>query len=88
MFESICTVGERGQITLPKFIRKVKNISGKDKVIVKLKDESIVVEKFLSKKQFEKKLIEGYKKMAKRDLETCKEWEVVDKETDAMLDDY
>lgn len=88
LFESICAVGERGQITLPRVIRQIKGITGKDKVIVKLKNNDIVIEKFLAKKQLEKELIEGYKKMAKRDLQVCKDWEVIDKETDAMLDDY
>jgi len=88
LFESICAVGERGQITLPRVIRKIKGITGKDKVIVRLQNNNIVIEKFLAKKQLEKDLIEGYKKMAKRDLQVCKDWEVIDKETDAMLDDY
>jgi len=88
LFESICVVGERGQITLPKVIRQINGIKGKDKLIVKMENEKMVVEKFLDKKAREKLMIEGYKKFAKRDLEICKEWEHVTKEADAMLDDY
>ncbi len=88
LFESVCVVGERGQITLPKTIRKIKGILGKDKVIVKLKGEEIVVEKMKTKKNSSALFKEYYQKYGKRDLAVCKDWELVDKETDAMLDDY
>ena len=88
MFESICVVGERGQITLPKVIRQINGIKSKDKLIVKMENEKMVVEKFQNKKEVEKLMKEYYLKYAKRDLEICKEWEHVTKEADAMLDDY
>jgi len=87
LFESICVVGERGQITLPKTIRELWRIKGKDKLIVKIENQRVVVEKYLGRKELEKKMIEGYKKMAKLDLQTAKEWEHASKEADAMLDD-
>lgn len=88
MFESICVVGERGQITLPKVIRQINGIKSKDKLIVRMDNERMVVEKFLDKNAKEKLMIEGYKKMAKKDLETSEEMKHVSVEADAMLDDY
>jgi AbrB family looped-hinge helix DNA binding protein len=81
-------VGERGQITIPKIIREKEGIKMHDKVVVKLEDRKIVVEKILSKKEKEKLMIEGYKKMAKSSLEICKEWEPTEKEASRFLDDY
>ncbi len=88
MYESISSVGERGQITLPKALRVVKGIKPKDKVIVKLEGGKIVVEKSLSKKEKEKLMVEGYKKMAKLDKEIAEEMRHVSKEAGAVLDDY
>ncbi|MDO8537630.1 MAG: AbrB/MazE/SpoVT family DNA-binding domain-containing protein [archaeon] len=88
MYESEAIVGERGQITIPKIIRKIEGIKPKDRLIVKIEDERIVVEKALSKKAKEKLMIEGYKKMAKLDAETEEEWKFASKEADEMLDDY
>ena len=88
MYESITVVGERGQITIPKIIRDIEGIKAKDKVIVKIENEKIVVEKKLSKREKEKLMVEGYKKMAKLSLEIEDEWKFVSKEADAMLDDY
>jgi len=88
MYESISVVGERGQITIPKLIRKLNGLKAKDKVIVKMEDSRIVIEKALAKKQKEELMIEGYKKMAKIDEETEEEWKYASKEADEMLDDY
>lgn len=85
MYESITVLGERGQITIPKDIREKEGLKPKDKVIVKIEDSKIVVEKSLSKKEKEKLMIEGYKKMAKISLETEKEWKNAGKEADMML---
>ena len=49
MYESITTVGERGQITLPKTIRDKEGLKKKDKVIVKLEDNKIIVKKMKTK---------------------------------------
>lgn len=88
MYESVVVVGERGQVTIPKDIRDKEGIKPKDKVIVKIEDDRVVVEKALSKKQKEELMAEGYKKMAKLDKEIEEEWKYTSKEADAMLDDY
>ncbi|MDO8634371.1 MAG: AbrB/MazE/SpoVT family DNA-binding domain-containing protein, partial [archaeon] len=81
-------VGERGQITIPKNIRDLGDIKPKDKVIVKIENDRIVVEKALGKAEKEKLMVEGYKKMAKLGLELEEEMKHVSKEADAMLDEY
>ena len=58
MYESVTTVGERGQITLPKIIREKEGLKSKDKVIVKIEGARIVVEKTMSKKEKEKLMLE------------------------------
>jgi len=88
MYESMTTVGERGQITIPKEIRKKESLMPKDKVIVKIENGKIIVEKAMSKKEKEKLMIEGYKKMAKLDEKIEKEMRYASKEADEMLDDY
>lgn len=88
LFESICVVGERGQITLPKVIRQINGIKSKDKLIVKMENEKLIVEKLQNKKETEKMLKEYHAKYSKRDLEICDDWKKVDKETDAMIDAY
>ncbi|PIN85478.1 MAG: AbrB family transcriptional regulator [Candidatus Diapherotrites archaeon CG11_big_fil_rev_8_21_14_0_20_37_9] len=88
MYETISTVGERGQITISKDIREKEGLKPKDKVIVKMENGKITIEKMFSKKEKEKLLIEGYKKMAKHDEELEDEMKYTSKETDAMLDDY
>ena len=87
MYESVTVVGERGQITIPKLIREKEGLNAKDKVIVSIVDNKIVVEKF-SREDKEKLMIEGYKKMAKLDEEIEDEWKYVSKEADEMIDDY
>ena len=88
MYESVVVVGERGQVTIPKDIRDKEGIKPKDRVIIKIEDDKVVVEKALSKKQKEELMIEGYKKMAQLDKEIEEEWKYASKEADAMLDDY
>ena len=88
MYETIAVVGERGQITIPKTIREIENLKPKDRVIVKIENEKIVVEKALGKQEKEKLMIEGYKKMAELDKEIEEEMKHVSKEADAMLDEY
>jgi len=88
VFESVTVIGERGQITIPKDIRDREGLKPKDRVIVKIEDNKIVVEKSLSKKEKEKLMVEGYKKMAKLDKEIAEEMKYVSKEADAVLDDY
>lgn len=88
MYESITIVGERGQITIPKTIREKEGLKKKDKVIVKLEDGKIVVEKLLSKKVKEKLMKEYYIKYAKLNEKIAEEWKYVSKEADEMLDEY
>ncbi len=88
MYEGISSVGERGQITLPKALRAAKGIKPKDKVIVKIEDERIVVEKAISRKEKEKLMVEGYRKLAALDLAIEDEMKHVSKEADRFLDDY
>ena len=88
MYESMTTVGERGQITIPKEIRKKESLMPKDKVIVKIENGKIIVEKAVSKKEKEELMKEYYIKNAKEDEKLAEEWKYVSKEADAMLDDY
>ena len=88
MYESTCTVGERGQITIPKHIRKLRGIKAKDKVVMKIDGDKILVEKTITKKEKEKLLEEGYKKMASLDREIEEEWKFASTEADRLLDDY
>jgi len=88
VYETVTVVGERGQITIPKIIREKKGLEKKDKAIVKIEDDKIVVEKALSKKEKEKLMIEGYKRMAQIDQEIEEEMKYVSKEADEMLDEY
>ena len=88
MYESITVVGERGQITIPKLIREIGEIKPKDRVIVKIDNQQIVVEKASNHKEIEKLMAEGYKKMAKQDKEIEEEMKYVSKEADEMLNEY
>ena len=73
MYESITVIGERGQITIPKIIRDIEGLKAKDKVIVKIEDKKIVVEKALVKKKKEELLKEYYIKYAKENEELSEE---------------
>jgi len=88
MYESVTVIGERGQITIPKIIREKEGLESKDKVIVKVENDKIVVEKAMSTKEKEKLMAEGYKKMAEQDLKIEDEMQHASKEADEMLDDY
>jgi bifunctional DNA-binding transcriptional regulator/antitoxin component of YhaV-PrlF toxin-antitoxin module len=88
MYETICILGERGQITIPKTIREIKEMKSKDKIIVKIDEDKIVIEKMLSKKEKEALLIEGYKKTADLSKEVAEDWKYVSAEADRLLDEY
>lgn len=88
MYEGTSLVGERGQITLPKPLRLAKGILPKDRVVVKLEGEKIVVEKEIGTKEKNRLLEEGYKKLAAVSLKLEKEMKYVSKEADRGLDDY
>ena len=86
MYESITVVGERGQITIPKIIRELEQIRPKDRVIVKVENEKVVVEKLLGKKEKEELMKEYYTKYAELHKKINKEWEIVDKEANRFLE--
>ncbi len=88
MYEGISSVGERGQITLPKALRVAKGIKPKDKVIVKIEDEKIVVEKSVGKKEKESLMKEFYLKYEKLNKEIEEEWKFASIEADRLLDEY
>ncbi|MFH1224291.1 MAG: AbrB/MazE/SpoVT family DNA-binding domain-containing protein [Candidatus Diapherotrites archaeon] len=88
MYESTAIVGERGQITIPKTIRELNGIKAKDRVVVKMENEKIVVEKPIGKKEKERLIKEYYQKYSKLEEEIEDEWKYVSKEADEMLDDY
>ena len=88
MYESVAVVGERDQITIPKNIRDLENIKPRDRVIVKIENDRIVLEKAFGKAEKEKLMAEGYRKMGKLSLELEGEMRHVSKEADAMLDEY
>ena len=88
MYESISVVGERGQITIPKNIRDIEGIKPRDKVIVKIEDDKIVVEKSFSKRDTNALVKEYFQKYGEFEKRTAEELKHVSKEADAMLDDY
>jgi AbrB family looped-hinge helix DNA binding protein len=55
-----CTVGERGQVTLPKALREKLGIRGGDEVLVHEEDGKITIEKTMSREE----LAEGYRQRA------------------------
>ena len=90
MYEEVRIVGERGQITIPKAIRKINNIKHKDHIIVRIAGKKIFLEKQTKAniKDKEKLMAQAYKERAKVNLEICKEWKHVDKEVNDLLGDY
>ncbi|HLD58126.1 MAG TPA: AbrB/MazE/SpoVT family DNA-binding domain-containing protein [archaeon] len=91
MYESIVVVGDRGQITIPKIIREKKGINPRDKAIVKIEGEKIVIEKAakeLARMHLEEEMKEYYSKYAELHRQINKEWEALDKEANRFLDDY
>ena len=87
MYESESLVGERGQITIPKIIREKEGIKPKDKVMIKIENGRIVIEK-IGKENFEILMKEYYEKYGKRHEEIAKEWEVTESEVNKYLDEY
>ena len=88
MYASYTKVGERGQITIPKIIRDSANIKYNDKLIVRIDNNQILIEKIVPKQEKQKLLEKGYKAMAKEDLKILKAFKNVDKETNKYLGDY
>lgn len=88
MYESVVTVGERGQITIPQIIREKEGLKKKNKVIVGIENGRIFVDKVLAKKEKEKLLEEYCKKYADFNKKVAEEWKYVSTEADKMLDEY
>lgn len=83
MFEEICVIGERGQITIPKPIRELKGIKTKDKLKLGFDGKKITIE-VISKKR----LKEGYKEFADTSKSLAKEGKNIDKEMDVLIGEY
>lgn len=77
------TVGERGQVTIPKDLRERLGISGGDEVVVREEDGKVVVEKPVTRAD----LAEGYRRRSERDRVIATEMDEVSAEADDRLGD-
>ncbi|MDL0134382.1 AbrB/MazE/SpoVT family DNA-binding domain-containing protein [Halobacterium salinarum] len=77
------TVGERGQITLPKGFREAYNIRGGDEVVVRDDDGRLVIEKPVTRED----LAKGYRQRAERDAALADEFNGVSTEANEELGD-
>jgi AbrB family looped-hinge helix DNA binding protein len=87
MYEAICSVGERGQITIPKEIRKKEKLNKKDKLYVKLDNGEILLKRIVSKKETESLLKEYYQKHSVRNLKVNSEFKKIDAKESKWLDE-
>ena len=83
MAEETRTVGERGQVTLPKELRERYNIQGGDEVLFRETDDRIVIEKPVTRDD----LAEGYRRRAERDERIAEEMAGVSREADGHVGD-
>jgi AbrB family looped-hinge helix DNA binding protein len=83
MAEETRTVGERGQVTLPKELRERFDIQGGDEVVVRETDDRIVIEKPVTRAD----LAEGYRRRAERDERIAEEMARVSREADGHVGD-
>ncbi|MFH1751730.1 MAG: AbrB/MazE/SpoVT family DNA-binding domain-containing protein [archaeon] len=88
VYETRSVLGERGQITIPKTIRELKGFKPRAKLIVKIENGKVVVEKEMSKKEKEKLMKEYYVKYAKENEKLAEEMIVADTEALEELDEY
>jgi AbrB family looped-hinge helix DNA binding protein len=77
------TVGQRGQVTIPKRLRERLGIHGGDEVVVSERDGRLVIEKAVSKAD----LAAGYRERAERDRRIAEEMDGTSAEADDMLGD-
>jgi len=77
------TVGERGQVTIPKELRERFGIRGGDEVIVLEDDGKLVIERPVARTDLE----EGYRERAERDARIAAEMEGTSSEADDQLGD-
>lgn len=75
------TVGERGQVTLPKELREKLGIHGGDEVLVHEEDGKITIEKPLSRAE----LAEGYRRRAAESEALAEEMAGVSREANEYL---
>ncbi len=77
------TVGERGQVTLPKELREKLDIHGGDEVLVHEEDGTITIEKPVTRAD----LAEGYRRRAAGSEALTEEMDGVSREADELLGD-
>ncbi|MDY6774298.1 MAG: AbrB/MazE/SpoVT family DNA-binding domain-containing protein [Candidatus Nanohaloarchaea archaeon] len=80
-------VGERGQVTIPKWLREKKELEGGDEVLVSEKDGSIVIEKKEDEDELKERLKEGYRATAERDRRINKEMSAASSEAWARIEE-
>ena len=71
MTRSTRRVGERGQVTIPKWIREQEDIHGGDEVVIDREDGKIVIRKAVT----EEELVAAYEEHAERAQQVNDEWE-------------
>lgn len=76
-------VGERGQVTLPKQLRKEFSISGGDEVEIRKEENKIVIERPVTREE----LAAGYRARAERSQQLDEEMDGVSKEANEYLGD-
>lgn len=77
------TVGQRGQVTIPKAFRERFGIHGGDDVMIRADGDRLVIEPPVTREE----LAEGYRRRAERDRELVEEMANVSLEADAHLGD-
>lgn len=77
------TVGERGQVTLPKELRERFGIHGGDEVVVQEEEGQIVIEKPVSREE----LAEGYRRRANQARHLADEMDKTSREANDHLGD-
>ena len=83
MAEETRTVGERGQVTLPRELRERFDIQGGDEVVVRETGDRIVIEKPVTRAD----LSEGYRRRAVRDEQIAEAMAGVSREADGHVGD-
>lgn len=77
------TVGERGQVTIPKSLREQFGIEGGDEVVIYEEGGQLVIERPVTRAD----LAEGYRRRAKRSRDLAEELAGVSAEGDDQLGD-
>lgn len=77
------TVGERGQVTIPKELRERLGITGGDEVVVREEDGRVIIER----QTVRERLAEGYRARDGRDRKLDREMASVSTEADDDLGD-